>query len=90
MVQAFRGDAYAGVFDDLTTATPPFLMGDWSGVRSGYRFTLAGGGTGFTCNADPEIMGATGSQGYFVDASGVIRYAPGAPAGPADPPVGES
>jgi hypothetical protein len=37
--------------------------------------------------ADPEQLGVTGIRHYFVDESGVIRYAFGRAAGPSDPSV---
>ena len=81
--------SYAGAFDDLTIATPPFLDGTWSGSRNGYRFTLAGDANTFSCNADPDSMFFSGTRGFFIDHTGIVRYAAGAPAGSADPALGE-
>lgn len=80
---------YTGSFDDLTTATPPFLEGNWAVAKQGYTFALAGGGTTFTCTADPEEMNVTGGKGFFTDASGVVRYANGAAATADSDPIGQ-
>jgi len=62
------------------------------GIKSGYRFTPSTANfsgqapeTTFGWNADP-ISPATGNRHFFVDQSGVIRFARGAPAG-ADSPI---
>lgn len=85
---------YATTFDELTTPVgdaPPFLDGEWEGVtKSGYGFTLAGDGGNFQANADPETMNTTGGKGFFVDASGVIRYANGAAADENSTPIGQA
>lgn len=85
---------YATSFDELTTPVgdaPPFLDGEWEGVtKSGYGFTLAGDGGNFQANADPETMNTTGGKGFFVDASGVIRYANGAAADENSTPIGQA
>mgnify|MGYP003572021526 CR=1 FL=1 len=81
---------YTASFDDLTTASPAFLDGDWTGTKSGYDFTLGGDADGFTCNADPSTMGTTGSKGFFTDSSGVIRYVSGGVADDTSPPLGEA
>jgi prepilin-type N-terminal cleavage/methylation domain-containing protein len=80
---------YAVTFDELTTATPPFLDGNWAAMKSGYNFTLGGAVTNFTANADPTTVGTTGNRQFFVDASGVIRYAVGAAADVSSTPLGE-
>jgi prepilin-type N-terminal cleavage/methylation domain-containing protein len=80
---------YTGAFDDLTTATPPFLTGNWGVAKQGYTFALAGGGTNFTCTAAPEEVGVTGNKGFFTDASGVVRWNAGGAATAADNPIGE-
>jgi len=80
---------YAITFDDLTTATPPFLDGNWAAAKSGYNFTLAGAVTNFTANADPTVVGTTGNRYFFVDASGVIRYSTAGAADVSSTPLGE-
>ncbi len=81
---------YTGSFDDLTGANPPFLEGNWSGIKQGYVYTLASDSpNNFTCNADPSEPGISGNRYFFTDASGVIRFNTGGQAGPNDPPIGE-
>ena len=86
---ASANNAYTTTFDDLTTATPPFLDGSWGVAKQGYTFAMAGDTDNFTCNADPTTMATTGNKGFFVDSSGVIRYADGAAADAASSPIGE-
>jgi prepilin-type N-terminal cleavage/methylation domain-containing protein len=81
---------YAIAFDSLTTATPPFLDGNWAAAKSGYNFTLGGTTTNFAANADPAEEGTTGNRHFFVDASGVIRFATGGAADNASTPIGET
>lgn len=80
---------YATTFDQLTTATPPYLDGNWAATKSGYDFTLGGAATNFTANADPNVAGTTGNRYFFVDASGVIRYSTAGAASAASTPLGE-
>jgi prepilin-type N-terminal cleavage/methylation domain-containing protein len=79
---------YATNFDELTTATPPFLDGDWGLVKSGYNFVMAGEANAYTANANAETYGTTGNRGFFTDQSGVIRFAIGANAAATDDPIG--
>jgi len=71
---------YANLFTDLTTPTtgPSFLDGDWAGVKAGYRMAMLGvaatDGTFQDFTATPDSIGVTGQRGFFVDASGVIRF----------------
>ena len=80
---------YAPSFTELTGATPPFLDGNWDGVKSGYNFTPGGDASNFTANADPESLNVTGNKGFFTDASGVIRFEAAGPATAASNPIGE-
>ena len=89
---------YTGAIADLTTpadGSPPFLDGTWDPAvaKSGYLFVLAdgpgGAGADFIINADPEAMNRTGVKGFFTDTTGIIRWAAGAPATVADPPISE-
>lgn len=80
---------YTADFADLTGATPAFLDGNWGVPKSGYNFVLAGDANNFTANANAAAYGTTGSKGFFTDSSGVIRYADGADADAASPPIGE-
>ncbi|MBP8131174.1 MAG: prepilin-type N-terminal cleavage/methylation domain-containing protein [Candidatus Hydrogenedentes bacterium] len=65
---------YAVTFDQMTTATPPYLDGDWSLPKSGYTYVLAGDVDNFTANANATSYGVTGGRGFYTDASGVIRF----------------
>lgn len=64
-----------------------------SGIKQGYSF-LAVPTDGdhanpptFICNSDPLTPGRTGDRHFFVDDSGVLRFAWGGPAGPGDSPL---
>lgn len=82
---------YTGEFDDLTSATPPFLEGNWGVTKQGYDYTLAAPTVNtFTCNADPSEPGVSGNRFFYTDASGVIRFNPTGTAGPGDLPIGET
>jgi len=67
---------FANDFAELTDNSngTSYLDGDWDAPRNGYGFIMGGGSQNFTCNADPTDLGATGIRGFFVDASGTIRY----------------
>jgi prepilin-type N-terminal cleavage/methylation domain-containing protein len=81
---------YTAAFDDLTTATPPFLDGDWANPKSGYAFVLGGSATNFTANANAVEYNVTGGKGFYTDASGVIRFEAGADATVASAVLGEA
>ena len=81
---------FATVFDELTTANPPFLNGDWgTAERSGYGFTMEGEEADFTSHASATTYGITGVRGFFVDSSGVIRANQGADADVGSPPISD-
>jgi len=67
-------NAYTPDFADLTSATPPFLSGEWSSTRNGYDYVLGGTADNFTVNANAQAYGVTGMRGFFSDSSGVIRH----------------
>ena len=81
--------AYTVDFADLTTATPPYLDGDWAVTKSGYNFVMSGDVNNFGCNANAASYGVTGGRGFFADGSGVIRAADGADATAASDPIGQ-
>jgi type IV pilus assembly protein PilA len=81
---------YAVTFDELTTATPPFLDGNWAAPKSGYTFTLGGGVDNFTANADPTTPGTTGNRYFYTDSSGVIRFSTAGAADATSTPIGET
>ncbi|MFN0058288.1 MAG: type IV pilin protein [Planctomycetota bacterium] len=58
------------------------------GAKSGYNFTgYAATATTWSVGADAAVQGRTGERGFFVDESGVIRFATGAGAAVTDSPV---
>ena len=65
---------YAPSFNELVTATPPFLGGEWTQVHNGYNFKMRGAATNFSATAVPVEFGSTGWRAFYVDASGQIRY----------------
>lgn len=58
-----------------------------SGTKSGYDFALAGGFDDWTCLANPVTPGRTGDRFFYVDQTGVIRFAEGGPANNASSPI---
>jgi len=84
---------YAGDFASLTTpaAGPSFLDGNWAAPKNGYNFTLAAiaNNQDFNANGDPVEMNTTGSKGFFVNASGVVRFVDGGVADATSTPIGE-
>ena len=71
---------YSDDLATLTTATPPFLDGDWSGVKSGYTYAYQVTSAGATNQdywvfAAPDDPGISGSRGFGVGSDGVIRWA---------------
>jgi type IV pilus assembly protein PilA len=89
--QAANGE-YTPNWGDLTAppSGPPFLDGAWDGVtKSGYVYVLGGDTDNFILNADPSLMDTSGSRGFYVDASGVIRAELGAAATDASTPISD-
>lgn len=83
---------YTGTFDDLTTATPPFLADQGWGAAtgvSGYTYVLNGDANTYDCAASPVVEGQTGVRYFFVDASGIIRVNTGGAADAASNPLGK-
>jgi prepilin-type N-terminal cleavage/methylation domain-containing protein len=65
-----------------------------SGVKTGYSFTYVVTGTdpsgqvvGYSVNAEPTNVGATGDRFFFVDQSCIIRHNGTGPAGSTDPAI---
>lgn len=86
----------------LANTVPPYIDAVLaSGTRQGYTFTYTAGpvrvvainGVNFnvydtyTLVVNPVTPGTTGTRGFFVDQSGVIRVAPVAPAGAGSVPL---
>ena len=74
----------AGLIDDVLA----------TGAKAGYVYTyvpgpVSSGGTieSYTLHADPLTPGVTGIRHFFVDATGIIRFNPLAPATAADAPL---
>ena len=81
-----------GDLAELSAPTPPFVdnvLG--GGSKQGYDFVVTpddtDGAPGYVCNADPVEMDRTGARGFFVDESGVIRFAIGGVADDTSDPV---
>ena len=58
-----------------------------SGTKSGYSFTYTGGTNTWTVSTVPTTAGTTGDRGFFVDESGVIRFAASGAATSASNPI---
>lgn len=59
-----------------------------AGAKSGYDFTLTGGGNVWTAFGVPQNVGSDGDRGFFADESGVIRFtADGSQPDPTSPPI---
>ena len=86
---------YSDTLADLTTASPPFLDGDWGGVKSGYTYAYSPDNTGTTIQdywvyAKPDQQDVSGSRGFGVGSDGVIRWrAAGADPTDGGTPIGE-
>ena len=46
-----------------------------TGTKQGYTFTFAGTPSAYTCIAAPVTVNVTGERSFFVDESGVVRFA---------------
>lgn len=79
---------YAVDFEQLVSPNPPYINGDWSGVRSGYSYEITGFGNDFHATATPEDYTWSGWRGFFIDSSGVVRAAIGTAADESSPPLG--
>jgi type IV pilus assembly protein PilA len=85
-------NSYAITFDSLTAPPPPnspkFLDGDWSQAKSGYTYTMTAKPSGYMVNGNAVTYGVTGSKGYYLDESGVIRYRKNGDADASCPAIG--
>ena len=82
--------SFATTFEELTTADPSFLTGNWDPATGGYLYVLDGDGDSFAVNANAKSYGVTGNRGYFTDTSGVIRFTPMADADATGTPIGDT
>jgi prepilin-type N-terminal cleavage/methylation domain-containing protein len=55
--------------------------------KSGYEFSMSGGGATFEAHANPTNPGVTGKRYFFMNVPGVIRFDTTGPADALDPPV---
>ena len=81
--------SYTGSLSDLTDAEPPYLDGNWEGVKGGYTFRLEGGGETFLAYAEPSNFGVTGWHGFLIDPSATFHYELGAAATIESPVLGK-
>ena len=58
-----------------------------AGTKSGYAFTYSGSTNTWTVSATPSTSGTTGDRGFFVNESGVVRFAATGAATSASPPL---
>ena len=83
---------YASSFDSLMTPPPPnspkFLDGDWTQTKGGYTFIMTAKPGGYIVNGNALTYGVTGSKGFYLDESGVIRYRNHADADASCPTIG--
>ena len=81
---------FATEFNELTTANPPYLNGNWdTAERSGYTFTMEGEDADFTSHANAVTYNVTGVRGFFVDSTGIIRGNPGSDADETSTPISD-
>jgi type IV pilus assembly protein PilE len=83
-----RHQVYAGNEQDLVNEG---LVGNPDPEQSGYVFALAGGGAGtieWSGTATPQQEGVTGDRYFYIDQTGVIRWALGGAAGAGSTPLG--
>ena len=81
--------SYPAALTDLSGATPPYIDTVLSsGTKQGYNFTYTQGSANtYTLTAVPVDSGVTGTRGFFVDESGVIRVAASGTASASDTPL---
>lgn len=66
--------SYPTALSSLSNATPPYIdavLGSTN--KSGYIYTLTGGGNSYTIVGAPDVDNVTGVRSFFVDQSGVVR-----------------
>ena len=65
---------FATKLEELGPTGANLIPGDLAkGIKTGYQFTLIGGPTGYTINANPVNFGTTGRRAFFSDQSNVVR-----------------
>jgi type IV pilus assembly protein PilA len=83
------------IFNDMSTATPPYIDGSWAGAaaasvvsKGGYDFQYSDGTAAngsFHFSATPTTYGTTGNRSFYVDESGVMFTTDGTADVTADP-----
>ena len=78
--QSYRSanPTYPTTLDNMASDNPPYIdsvIGHTPYVKQGYTFSLVGGTNSFSATAVPNVQGTTGSRSFFVDQSGVVRWA---------------
>jgi hypothetical protein len=69
-----RFTRFAHKLEDLGPTAVNLIPADLAkGIKGGYQFTLVGGPTGYTINANPVTFGTTGRRTFFSDQSKVVR-----------------
>ena len=77
---------YASIADLTATGTIDTSFSD--GARNGFSFTvISSSQDAWSVQASPLELNVTGDRSFFVDESGVLRFAPGMSATSADTPV---
>jgi type IV pilus assembly protein PilA len=90
--QMFGGNVnFAGSLTDLGPGGAGLLDSVMGGAdvvtKSGYQFSLTGGGASFNAYADPTTPGVTGNRYFFTNEPSVIRFNLTGTASETDPPV---
>ncbi len=78
---------YATEWDPLIDAIPPYLSQPERGILNGYTFELGGTPENYEATASAMAYGYTGTRGFFVDGSGVVRCEIGGNAHSGSPPL---
>ena len=76
----FSSNGRYGSFKDLTTATPPFLDGQWDVTKRGYDYsiTVTNDGKRFEVVGIPHKVAEGQHKGFWSSEEGGIRYTPDA------------
>jgi prepilin-type N-terminal cleavage/methylation domain-containing protein len=66
--------AYPSALTSLNASNPPYIDSVLAGGnKSGYTFTLSGGGNTYGVVGSPQTPNVIGVRSFFVDQSGVVR-----------------
>ena len=79
----FGPPSFSHVMDG--TACPPAAA---SSCTQGFQYTYTSAGAGtYTVNANPDVLGQTGTRSFLVNEAGVIRHCTGTGATATDPAI---